>query len=74
MTVLATNSPRKIASVVDFGLEMHVLEQLVHVIPILHHEDVALVENEELDRSQEIVIRFGIAVHADRRTNAWSVQ
>jgi hypothetical protein len=41
---------REVAVVGLLGLEVEVLEQQGHVVPVLHEEDVGLVGDHQLDR------------------------
>lgn len=39
-----------------FGLQMGVVKQVDHMIPVLHEKDVSLIQDDELEGRQEIII------------------
>ena len=67
-STFAVAEPGIIASVIDFGLKMQMLEQMVNVVPILHHEHVALIHDENLDGGEKIVVGFRVSFTANRRS------
>ena len=55
---------------IDFWLEVQVLEDVIQMIPILHHKDVALIHDQNLNGRQKVVVRLGITFAPDRRTES----
>ena len=52
---------------INFGLEVQMLKDVVQMIPILHHKDIALIHDQNFDGSQEVVVRLSVTFAAYRR-------
>lgn len=52
---------RKVRIMAGFRLQMQILEDADHMLPVLHHEHIGVVNDENLDGRQEIMVAVLLA-------------